>query len=362
MTSFVAGGPLSTRRNKNIILERPELNLVLQRIQEKNNYNLLILQSPRQTGKTTLLFQIQNHFCGNEEYSVIYLDLSLFDNNIERNQFYPILLTLINKDLPITFNPENVVNRMGFYNYLDRVRVQTKKLTKIVILFNQISHLNHKIASDLFSLHPVNQNQDAKIMFILAGAYELNRFAKELTLGHNYCVNLQDFSHQQVITLGGNLQNFSDVFSEKISKSVYKWGNGHPYLTQRLFQLIDENEDIRKQEETKISGFIDELIEQYIKKQQDPNLNYIVNSLFNKIKDDSSYLEIVERFVNPETKLQEEVTHQQELLTLGILKRDNQGDITMRNKMYKEAFTNCLNLKKKNDDKKNLAPNVNHKF
>lgn len=345
MTSFVAGGPLNPRRHGNIILERAELDSIIQQVTKRNNY--LILKSPRQTGKTTLLFQIENRFDGQDQYCVVYLDLGLFGNNTEQEQFYQTICSDIHQKISkliagnssMTLTPQQVIDQIQFRNYLGSISIQTPTLKKIVILINKIGHLNNEIALDLFHLLSTIHNRDSKFTFIVAGASELNNFTQEFGEGLYSHVMLKDFSPQQVIDLGENLQDFSDRFRKLISNLVYKWGNGHPYLTQRLFRLIDENKEIRNnQQEVNLLDFTETLIKEYIKEKIDPNVNYMVDSLLNKIRSDFSYNRTVRIYVNDGSQVSVEPDHDKELLTLGLLKKLSNGYLAIHNRMYKEAL------------------------
>ena len=363
MTVFVAGGALHPEKHPKIIIDRPELNLILDSIKFQNEY--IILNSPRQTGKTTLLYQIQTQLHGNN-YGVVYLDLSGF-SNLNKAEFYRTVCTniqkqltdIINDDLEtssdaknITQDTQRITNQCAFTDYLKFLAANTSQARKLIFMLDDINGIPEGEFLVLFATLRIIFNegrQDSsedidlcrKLMFLFTGNVGLKR----LTEGKNsYLRNIcqefyiKDFSKQQVITLGENLQNFSDLLREKISHSVYEWGSGHPYLTQRLFQLIDENQEVRHQEETHILEFINGLIEQYIKDKKDANLNYIVDYLRKKSKINSSCNEIVNKLLHPHFQVSGE--HKDELETIGLIKKNDQGDFTIRNKMYGEVFKN----------------------
>ena len=69
---YNTSGPLNPKIHKHIILERKELNKSLILIKESDNY--VAVSGPRQFGKTTLLYQIQDDLPANK-FGVVYVDL-----------------------------------------------------------------------------------------------------------------------------------------------------------------------------------------------------------------------------------------------------------------------------------------------
>lgn len=364
MTVFVAGGALNPEKHRKIIINRPELNLILDSIKFKDEY--IILNSPSQTGKTTLLYQIQAQLHGNN-YGVVYLDLSGL-SNLNKAEFYQTVCTNIQKQLTdiiddgletssdgqnVTQDPQSITNQFAFTDYLKFLAANTSQAKKLIFMLDEINGIPEGEFLGLFGTlrrifnegrRGFSEESDLfqKLMFLFTG----NVYLKRLTEGvnsplRNICeeFSLKDFSYQQVITLGENLQNFSDVFCEKISHSAYEWGNGHPYLTQRIFQLIDKNHEIRNQKEKQLSEFIKRLIEQYIQKRRDANLNYIVDYLRERNKSDTSYYKVVQELIIDGDQVS--VVHDKELETIGLIKKNHHGNFIMRNKMYEEALSNA---------------------
>ncbi len=70
MGIFKPGGPLAP--NDPVNIHRKELNEIHGQVERGDLY--IALLSPRQTGKTTLLYQVQDELHG-KGYGVVYLDL-----------------------------------------------------------------------------------------------------------------------------------------------------------------------------------------------------------------------------------------------------------------------------------------------
>jgi DNA invertase Pin-like site-specific DNA recombinase len=84
MAAFQAVGGLHPEEHSHIIVRRPELDHLLAHVQNGDLY--VALSSRRQTGKTTLLYQLQARLHGHG-YGVVYLDLSGL-NDLSKAQFY----------------------------------------------------------------------------------------------------------------------------------------------------------------------------------------------------------------------------------------------------------------------------------
>ncbi len=80
MTQFEYRGALNPDDHRDIIVPRPELDRIQTHIANADLY--IALRSPRQTGKTTLLFQLQANLHGHG-YGAAYVDLYNVPRNLD---------------------------------------------------------------------------------------------------------------------------------------------------------------------------------------------------------------------------------------------------------------------------------------
>lgn len=187
-------------------------------------------------------------------------------------------------------------------------------------------------------------------MFIFTGTLEVTKLmeGKNSPL-YNICkpFTLNDFSKEQVAQLGQKLQDFPPDNIDIIVDKIYEWCGGHPYLTQRLFALIDENQECRNASNQEITQIVDQVIETYILDGNDVNVNHIFHYLQGQ-ESPKSYRDAVFKILNNK-KPRKTVAHQDDLLTVGIIKRSNLY-LEIRNKMYKMALNNFFDQETKEND------------
>ena len=117
---------------------------------------------------------------------------------------------------------------------------------------------------------------------------------------------------------------------------VYRWTNGHPYLTQLLCQLLEEQHRVAWFE-----AEVDECIQYFIVSPQglrEPNFQFVRTALTEPTTSGMSLLEPYLDLVEGNTeKLTNNPSALEELRLVGVLKEDHE-DIAIRNLLYQEAF------------------------
>lgn len=159
---------------------------------------------------------------------------------------------------------------------------------------------------------------------------------------------LKDFTNEQTLKLAKNLKNYHSHYAEAAGNCVSDWCNGHPYLTQYLLGLLDESHDCWRVGTENIYRKVEELVIRYIIHGDNPNLTHICNHL----RDNKNYREQV--FMILERGSRKSIPYKEELLALGIIKRSENLQLTIRNRIYQRALKNFLH------DFEHLPPLVLH--
>ena len=351
MVIFVAGGPLNPTEHQNIIVRRPEFDIILNNIENSDLY--IALTSPRQTGKTTLLYQIRSYL-NKIGYGAVYIDLENY-SELDEDSFYPELCDHINSRLfsllemecEESLNSKEIKDANKFFKYLCQLSESTPKARKLVLILDEIGGVPNEISKAFFStlrkVLGMSRSDEKeclpyrKIFFIFSGALDLHK----LTEGRNsplsnVCqppVSLDDFSKEQVLSLCRNLQGYSNILTETISENIYKWCNGHPYLTQRLLCLIEKNQFFSDERLGEISSRVENLVEKNLLFGKDSNLSNILHYL--ERNNTSARNSIFRILYNKELKT---VDHDDELLVAGLLRRLDDQCLDIRNQIYLEAL------------------------
>jgi len=284
---FKTKGPLDPAKDQAILIERRELWQLLRLVTQPGTSSYVALLSPRQTGKTTLLYQVRT-LLEEKDCGVALVDLSPLENRDEAECYRfvcrQILAELGGKlRLPKTSRDrlEGVTGPTQFHDFLWEV-AQRARPARLVIMLDEVKAIPPAIASAFFgtirsvftSRRKQSEQAFEKYTFIFSGANELY----ELTSGKNSPLNicetiyLKDFDADGVWALVSKLQRLGAQVSREVSDYIYQQAKGHPYLTQRICSILE----IREVPIVTIPA-IDEAVSEVIR--SDDNLDYITRQL-----------------------------------------------------------------------------------
>lgn len=375
MTIYETAGGLNPEEHRDIIIHRPVLNRILSHIENEDNY--IALGSPRQTGKTTLLFQIQDCLHG-PDYGVAYLDLSGLDN-LDEADFYQAICADMCEQLDEMienvegkgFSPPDVTNQVKFCEFLLHLSSHTPLVRKLIVLFDEIEGVPGVVSKTLFphlrsffhrGRRPSNRRYlYQKVMFIFAGAIGLRRLMKGRNSPlKNICqdfsptCSLDDLSKEQVGELVSKMMGLAPEKKEMVADMIYQWGNGHPYLTQVLCVLIEDSHECQRVSGDLLREVVKQLVENAFLYSSDKNLEHILNPLQeddNLRQEDDEMSEVYRNEVfaifdgERSGRRRRLVRFVNDLLSLGIIKRLDNNDLVIRNEIYRQALDNFFQVR-----------------
>ena len=148
-------------------------------------------------------------------------------------------------------------------------------------------------------------------------------------------VKLSDFTLQEALALAEGLSLPTDAAIEAV-EWVYAWTNGHPYLTQLLCRLLEE-----QHRKTWHESEVDDCVRHFIVSPQglrEPNFQFIRTALTEPAANGTSllepYLELLEGNIE---KLKNNPLAMEQLRLVGVLREDEEN-IALRNPLYLEVF------------------------
>ncbi|MBW4473848.1 MAG: AAA-like domain-containing protein [Stenomitos rutilans HA7619-LM2] len=355
MNTFQAGGPLNPNEARIAIIRREEFDRIIRHAINESLY--IALNSPRQTGKATLLNQVRCDLHG-QGYGVAFLDFSGL-NDLTKSEFYATISSFIREGLEDLIEStddslcqQDITDQKGFFRYLEWLCNNTPGQRRIILMFYGIGEIPEEASLNLFptirsfftrgATSPQGKNIYRKIMFIFAGDIDLG----QLMQGRNSPLlnicetfSLRDFSLEQVLELAKGFQGAIPELVPKIANSVYDWTNGHPYLTQRLFELIEETDTHKGIDVAQIPELINQLVKTEFIYANNSNLNHVFNYLKKNTK---SYCDSVFNVLDkPDLK---SVYHDLDLITVGVIIRKSDSSLAIRNKIYELALKNFFEL------------------
>ena len=251
---FSTKGPLDPTKGKDILVERRELWQIIRLATHASVYGYAAVLSPRQTGKTTLLYHARS-ILAEQDCGIAYVDLSPLENRDEAS-CYEFVCRQILADLggqlrlprAARERLEGVTNPIAFRAFLKEVAERARP-SRLVIMLDEVKAIPADISSAFFgtirsvftSRRKESEQVFEKYVFVLAGANELY----ELTSGENSPLNicekiyLQDLDADDVWKLVSNLDRAGCRLSRKASDYLYAQTRGHPYLTQRICSILE---------------------------------------------------------------------------------------------------------------------------
>jgi len=282
---FQTRGPLDPVKHAAVFVERPEGDEIIHLARQAHVSNYVALLSSRQTGKTTLLYQVRRRL-QERHYAVAFVDLSVLGDQDEP-ACYQYVSSQIEAELhpyrpygePLTATP--VRSSLEFRSFLLKLARQTP-VTRIVIMLDEVGAIPSDVSDVFFSTirnvfssrNKESEGDFQKYLFIFSGATDLHT----LTTGENSPLNicekvyLQDFDREGVRKLVDNFPRLGATVQRGVVTYLHELTGGHPYLTQRVCSIM-ERQGVKQVD----AGAVDQAVEFML--QGDDNLTHVIRQL-----------------------------------------------------------------------------------
>jgi len=253
-TIFKTRGPLDPVNDSAIYVPRPELDQLLRAAQLTRVDAYLALLSSRQTGKTTLLYQLR-HRLRPRGYGVALIDLAVVLDQPE-DQLYRFVASGIRSELEPNLRAADKrdvsalpTNPLEFRRFAMDMARQVRA-PRIVVLIDEVEAVPESLADAFFgtirNIFSSRRKEDEvafeKYLFVLCGAKELHR----LSSGPNSPLNiaeriyLQDLTTPGVQMLAANFTRAGILAPPETAQWIFDQTGGHPYLTQKLCAIVEQ--------------------------------------------------------------------------------------------------------------------------
>ncbi len=330
---FKTRGPLDPDEDSTILVPRPELSQVLRHARAPQVDAYVALLSSRQTGKTTLLYQV----CANLRapgFATVLIDLGSVQDQ-PAVQLYNYVARAIRQELLPKADPKESLpaTAVEFQNFMLEAARRTSAM-RILLLLDEVEAVPAKLSDGFFgtfrSVFSTRHKEPAfeKYLIVLAGAKELSR----LTSGTNSPLNiadriyLQDFTVEGVEKLTANFYPLGLRVPVETATWIHEHTGGHPYLTQKLCAMIAEREPRPLTKEV-VDACAQDLL------RGDDHLEKMIVD----IENDSTSKNLLGRIVSGDKVPFSRLNPQIARLELTGTIRD-EGQCVVRNRIYDEAF------------------------
>ncbi|MBD1870686.1 CHASE2 domain-containing protein [Cyanobacteria bacterium FACHB-471] len=307
--------------------------------------------TPRQMGKSSLMIRTAEQLIDEGRLAVI-IDLTQIGTQVSAEEWYRGLLTLIADQLMLnvsvadwwqTYSHLGVTQRLT--QFFGQV-VLTQLQSPVVIFVDEIdTTLSLDFTDDFFAairylyVARATQPEFQQLSFVLIGVAtpgDLIRDPKRTPFNIGQRVDLTDFTMQEALPLAAGL-GLPSAQAEQALEWVLKWTGGHPYLTQRLCQLM-----------TQIGGShwteaeVDRLVVNTFSGQQsvqDSNLQFVRDMLTKRAPNLSEILTTYrEIYTGKRTVFDEEQSLVKSHLKLSGIIRRRDDKLWVSNLIYKRIF------------------------
>ncbi len=336
---FKTKGPLDPELDRDLYVERQELGDLMLLCRQPTVYSYGALLSPRQTGKTTILYFFRQEL--RSSLPAAFVDLSVLRNQSEAACYQYVAQRLSAELAPWLDDAvgqswtKPLETSVDFLSFLKAMATHTRS-SRIVVLLDEVGALSHESSDSFFNLlrtvFNVARGLDTilgKFLFIFSGAVDLY----DLTFGTNSPLNicekiyLSDFSLTDVSQLTDNFDRFGLLPFEGMVEQIYALTSGHVYLTMRLCSLLE-----RRRLETLTSQAVQEAADTLLR--GDDNLQHVIRRL-DKFPDTRLRLyEIMQR--EGEIPFSRNDTVLARLEMFGVIRGD--GMCHIRNELYRRML------------------------
>lgn len=315
-----------------------------------------IINRPRQYGKTTTLFLLNNILKETEDFLPIKIsfegigDLIFEDEKIFSKEFLQILadaILLTNSELADFLEAEksNVENFMDLSRVLTKFILKTNK--KVVLMIDEVdkSSNNQLFFSFLGLLRRKyllrNEGQDHTFhSVILAGVHDVTfpgdeyKYNSPWNIATDFNVDMS-FSKEEIITMLDDYTENKRVNLDKeyFAERLYFYTSGYPFLVSKLCKIIDENimdEDKLLWEKEYMDLAVKELL-------KDSNTNF--DSLIKNIENNEELYNFVKKLVLDNGHITYAVYNP--IINLGIIYgifKNNNGKVKINNRIYEHII------------------------
>jgi WD40 repeat protein len=310
-----------------------------------------ILNSPHM-GKSSLITHTAEQLNASSHHAII-IDLSQFPLPPREQEWFYHIVRILDDNLDLTTDVMSWWEKPSVFALPPHVRlikliseVILPEITAPLVLF--IDEIERTVSLSfrghffewLASLHESRAtNSDLyRYSFVICGVATPSELIPEggpLIFQWSHRVKLSDFTLNEALHLSEGLSLPTDDANEVV-EWVYRWTNGHPYLTQLLCQLLEE-----QHHKTWIEAEIDECVRHFIVSPQglrEPNFQFIRTALTEPDTQGVSllkpYLDLLQGNLD---SLRNNQPALEQLRLVGVLREDDQ-EIAIRNPLYEAVF------------------------
>ncbi|MFP4440781.1 MAG: caspase family protein [Chloroflexaceae bacterium] len=315
---------------------------------------LIYTIAPRQVGKTSLLKRLAARL-SDQGWCCCQVDLATF-GNLERTHWFQRIGERIAQACHTTAaiaGLDGLVDQQAFRTFLlDTIGLRNPAApARLALFFDEVEGLRGMEFSDdfLMTLRDLYQHREdypGHLLISFAGAVDPQALIKDQSISpFNIAeeITLNDFTAAETQHLTGYLEQMNLPVEAAVHAQIYAWTGGHPYLTQRLCEIITTWADTRA-----ISRITPEVVDRAVQtgllapRSRDKNIKHVESKLYELLSESPRPLDALAQKLWQRLRLGEPVYSTEPgfyaLYLTGAVAEASDGQIQLRNRIYRVAL------------------------
>ncbi len=316
---------------------------------------LIYTIAPRQVGKTSLLKRLAVQLA-NQGWCCCHVDLATF-GNLERAHWFQRIGERIAQACicrgAASCAPTGLTDQQAFRAFLlDTIGLRDPTTpVRLALFFDEVEGLRGMEFSDdfLMTLRDLYQHREdypGHLRISFAGAIDPQALIKDQRISpFNIAeeITLNDFTAAETQQLTGYLEQMGLPVDAAVHAQIYAWTGGHPYLTQRLCEIIAIRIDTRE-----ITQLTPEVIDRSVQNRllaprtRDKNIKHVESKLYELLRESPRPLSTLVQKLWQRLRMHEPVYSTEPgfyaLYLTGAVTETPDGQIQLRNRIYQVAL------------------------
>ncbi len=246
--------------------------------------------APRQVGKTSLLKRLAARL-ERQRWYCCQIDLATF-RNLEQSRWFQQIGERITRACGAPTASMSLKDQQDFRAFLlDEIGLgRSTSALRLALFFDEAEGLLGLDFADefLMTLRDLYQQRDTypgQLLISFAGAVDPQVLIKDPSISpFNIAeeIVLNDFTPSEACTLTTNLTHTGRPVDPDVHRRIYAWTSGHPYLTQRLCEIITAWIETRQ-----LSRISSTVVDEAVKggllapRVRDKNIKHVLNAITN---------------------------------------------------------------------------------
>lgn len=312
---------------------------------------LIYAIAPRQVGKTSLLKRLATRLT-DQGWCCCHVDLATF-GNLERSHWFQRIGERIAQICLSSIVCTGLTDQQAFRAFLlDQVGLRRAgDPARLALFFDEVEGLRGLDFSDdfLMTLRDLYQHREdypGQLLISFAGAVDPQALIKDQSISpFNIAeeITLNDFTASESRALTSRLEQVGLPLDEAIHAQIYAWTGGHPYLTQRLCEVVDLWADTHEIKQI-TSAVIDQAVYTGLlaPRTRDKNIKHVEGKIYELLGESHKPLDALAQKLWQRLRMGEPVYSTEPgfyaLYLTGAVAETPDGQIQLRNKIYRVAL------------------------